>query len=90
MCKSAIEIKSEIKDDGWTCIKIIGPMDFSEIGILANISTLLAKAHISIFALSTYDTDYILVKSEQIKKSISALALGGYEISGKKGDELLV
>ena len=90
VCKSAIEIKSEIKDDGWICIKIIGPMDFSEIGILANISTLLAKAHISIFALSTYDTDYILVKSEQIKKSISALALGGYEISGKSGNLLLV
>jgi len=84
VCKSSTVIKSEIKDDGWACIKIMGPLDFSEIGILANISTLLAKAQISIFALSTYDTDYILVKSEQVKKAISALALGGYEFVAKK------
>ena len=90
VCKSTTEINSKIKDDGWSCIKIMGPLDFSEIGILANISTLLAKAHISIFALSTYDTDYILVKSEHVKKAILALASGGYEFIGKKGDELIV
>ena len=80
VCNASIEIASDIRDDGWSCIKVLGPLDFSEVGILANISTVLAKASISIFALSTYDTDYILVKSEQVKKASSALTSSGYEI----------
>ena len=81
VCKSSIEIRSELKDDGWSCIKVIGPLDFSEIGILANISALLAKANISILAMSTFDTDYILVKSEHIKKATSGLTLAGYSFA---------
>ena len=90
VCKSSLEIKSKIEDDGWSCIKIMGPLDFSEIGILANISAILAKDNISIFALSTYDTDYILVKSQHIKKAISVLTNGGYEIRDREGNGLLV
>ena len=81
VCKSSTEIRSEIKDDGWSCIKVIGPLDFSEIGILANISTVLAKANISILSMSTFDTDYVLVKSEHIKKAISNLTLAGYSFA---------
>ena len=87
MCKSSIEIISEIKDEGWTCIKVLGPLDFSEIGILSNISAVLAKAKISILAISTFDTDYIFIKSMSIKKAISVLTLGGYEVLGNSGKE---
>lgn len=80
MCQSSTEIESEFKEDGWSCIKVLGPLDFSEIGILANISTVLSKVNISILALSTFDTDYIFVKSEFIKKASSVLALDGYGI----------
>ena len=86
VCKSSIEIGSEFKEDGWSCIKVLGPLDFSEVGILANISTVLAKVNIAIFSVSTFDTDYIFVKSEYIKKATSVLTLSGYEFKGKIKD----
>jgi hypothetical protein len=64
----------------WRILKIEGPLDFSLIGILASISTILAQKGISIFAISTYDTDYILVKNKDINSAIVALADEGYEI----------
>lgn len=51
------------KEDGWVCYKIEGILDFSLIGIIAEISTILAKNSISIFVVSTYNTDYFLVKN---------------------------
>lgn len=64
----------------WRILKIEGPLDFSLIGILASISTILAQKGISIFAISTYDTDYILVKDKDIENAIEALVLERYEI----------
>jgi len=66
----------------WRILKVEGPLDFSLIGILASISTILARNRISIFAVSTYDTDYILVKSKDIDSAITALVNEGYEIIG--------
>lgn len=67
-------VPSEIKcEKGWRILKIEGPLDFSLIGILSKISTLLANEKISIFAVSTYDTDYILIKEESIENSIRIL-----------------
>lgn len=60
-------------EHGWRCIKISGPLDFSLIGILADVSSALAKKQISIFAVSTYNTDYILVKTDRIKDAVKAL-----------------
>ena len=54
-------------EKGWRIIKILGPLDFSLIGILSSISSVLAREGISIFALPTYDTDYILIKDDKIK-----------------------
>ncbi len=64
----------------WRILKVEGPLDFSLVGILASISTTLAKSGISIFAISTYDTDYILVKDRDIYNTITALCNDGYEI----------
>jgi len=64
----------------WRILKIEGPLDFSLIGILASISTILAQKGISIFAVSTYETDYILVKNKDIDSAIAALVSEGYEI----------
>ncbi len=64
----------------WRALKIKGPLDFSLIGILAQISTCLAKASISIFALSTYETDYILVKNHDLNHAISTLREHGYKV----------
>ena len=78
VCNSSILLNSEETETGWSCIKVLGPLDFSLTGILADISAVLAKAEISIFALSTFDTDYILVKSEQILFAKDALLTSGY------------
>jgi hypothetical protein len=56
-------------------------LDFSLIGILSKLSTILAEEKIGIFAVSTYNTDYILVKEEQFEKAINALKKNGYEIA---------
>ncbi len=64
----------------WRILKVEGPLDFSLIGILSSISTILAQNGISIFAISTYDTDYILVKDKDITNAINALSNENYEI----------
>lgn len=61
----------------WSCLKVIGPLDVTLVGILSNISNILAEAKISIFALSTFDTDYILVNTEQIDNAKLALEENG-------------
>ncbi|MBM7869973.1 hypothetical protein JOC70_001443 [Clostridium pascui] len=70
-------IKCEVE---WKALKIEGPLDFSLIGILSKISSLLAKDGISIFAISTYDTDYILVKESHIENAISVLLRNEYDV----------
>ena len=68
------------RDDGWKGFRIHGVLDFSLIGILSKISTILADNKIGIFAVSTYNTDYILVKEENFDRALEALAKAGYEI----------
>ena len=68
------------RDDGWKGFRIIGQLDFSLIGILARISKILASNGIGIFAISTYNTDYILTKEENFTKAMKVLKNAGYEI----------
>jgi len=68
------------REDGWRGFRIEGTLDFSLVGILAKLSGLLAQANIGIFAVSTYNTDYILVKAENLEGAMRALSGGGYEI----------
>ena len=75
-----VEIESDKSDSGWVCFKVEGPLDFGLVGILAGISSTLAKAGVTIFALSTFDTDYILVKREQVKAAKEALVSTGYQV----------
>jgi len=77
VCSSSIQLNSKNCEIGWSCIKVIGPLDFSLTGILAEISAVLAEAEISIFAISTFDTDYILVKSENLPFAEKALLESG-------------
>ena len=78
VCNSSVLLDSEKSESGWSCIKVIGQLDFSLTGILAEISTILSKAGISIFAISTYDTDYILVKKEKLQLAEEALLAAGH------------
>ena len=69
------------RDDGWKAFRIEGVLDFSLIGILAKISGILAENKIGLFAVSTFNTDYILVKSENYSRALAVLS-EEYEIIG--------
>ena len=85
--KSLVCITSEVpdniiqRDDGWKAFCIQGVLDFSLIGILAKIATILADNGISIFAVSTYNTDYVLIKKENYQKALEVLQTTGYKIA---------
>lgn len=68
------------REDGWKAFRIEGVLDFSLIGILAGIAGVLAEHGISIFAVSTYNTDYVLIKRESYGKALEILGGAGYEI----------
>ena len=69
------------REDGWRAFRIQGVLDFSLIGILAKISTILAENKIGIFVVSTFNTDYILVKKENIDRALALLELNGYTVT---------
>ena len=68
------------RDDGWKGFRIQGILDFSLIVILSKIAEILAKNSISIFAISTYNTDYVLIKKENYQKALDILEYSGYEV----------
>ena len=68
------------REDGWRAFRIEGTLDFSLIGILSKLSTILAENKIGIFAVSTYNTDYILVKEENFERAMAVLQENGYAV----------
>lgn len=68
------------REDGWRGFRVQGVLDFSLIGILSELSGILAEHKIGIFAVSTYNTDYILVKEENYERALEALASEGYAV----------
>jgi hypothetical protein len=63
---------------GWRAVRVAGPIDFSLTGILASLATPLADAAIPIFAVSTHDTDYVLVREDDLGQAVAALAAAGH------------
>ena len=84
--KSLVCVTSDVppnviqRDDGWKGFRIQGILDFSLIGILSKIAEILAKNSISIFVISTYNTDYVLIKKENYQKALDILEHSGYEV----------
>jgi hypothetical protein len=66
---------------GWRLLKVQGPLDFNLVGIIAGLSGTLADAGVSIFAMSTYNTDYLMVKQPDLERAVAALRQAGYPIS---------
>jgi hypothetical protein len=65
---------------GWRCLKVVGPFAFSEVGVLSSLTEPLARAGISLFAISTFDTDYLLVKQENLENARAALSAAGHQV----------
>ena len=79
-CLSKNEVFKDIEND-WKCIKVEGILDFSLTGILSSLANTLAENKISIFAISTFNTDYLLVKCQSIEKAIIVLENEGHSFS---------
>lgn len=75
-----VPAKTAERDDGWRGFRIQGVLDFSLIGILSKLSGILADNKIGIFAVSTYNTDYILVKAENFERAMEVLEAAGYTV----------
>lgn len=78
VCDSSVALQSDRVETGWKIIKVCGPLDFSLTGVFAALTEPLAAARIPVFAVSTFDTDYILVKSENMADARNALERAGF------------
>lgn len=81
VCRTqSVPEKTLEREDGWKGFRVEGVLDFSLVGILSKLSGILAAHGIGIFAVSTYNTDYILVKEKDLKQALNALAQEGYTV----------
>ena len=78
VCPEHIEVAAEKSETGWKCIKVRGPLEFELTGILAGLSGTLANAGISIFAISTFETDYLLVKATDLNATRKTITDNDY------------
>jgi hypothetical protein len=80
VCPQTQVPKGTKRDAGWRCLKVKGPLDLSATGVLASLTAPLAQERISVFAFSTYDTDYFLVRQKDLKKAAMVLSQSGHQM----------
>jgi hypothetical protein len=80
VCAQAAVPEDVKSDRGWSCLKLEGPLDLSLTGVLSSLLAPLAEARIGIFAVSTFDTDYLLVKTENLARSMEVLIQAGHNV----------
>lgn len=81
ICAEIVVPKGIIAERGYKLLRIKGPLDFSLIGVLSSVLTILADAKISVLAFSTYDTDYIMVKENDLERALAALYKQGHTVN---------
>jgi hypothetical protein len=72
-------------EPGWRCFRLAGPIDFAQVGVLAALLVPLAEAGVGVFALSTFDTDYVLVKDADVPRAADSLRRAGHFVSAPLG-----
>jgi chitin disaccharide deacetylase len=80
VCQERYAPRAAHTDQGWRCLEVQGPLDLSLVGVLAGLSTPLAQEGISLFAVSTFDTDYLLVREASLQAAVAALRTGGHHV----------
>ena len=80
VCDASVVPQGVMAESGWTPLMLEGPFPFSMTGVLASVLTPLATAEVSVFALSTFDTDYVLIKTQQIEQALAALTNAGHVV----------
>lgn len=78
--------KGIICNQGWSCLKVMGPLDLLLTGIISSIATTLEEEGISLFSISTYDTDYVMVKEKDLQKAIFVLTEAGQKIQWEQNE----
>ncbi|MEN8171671.1 MAG: ACT domain-containing protein [Chloroflexota bacterium] len=81
VCDNTLVPENITAERGWRALKVQGPLDFSLIGILSGVTTVLAEVSISVFAFSTYNTDYVLLHEQNLDRGMKALIRAGYFIT---------
>ncbi|NNJ10448.1 ACT domain-containing protein [Chloroflexales bacterium ZM16-3] len=74
------DVGAAVLSRGWRAIRVAGTLDFSLVGVLASLAAPLAEAGVSIFAVSTYDTDYLLVRAADLETAVIALRSAGHHL----------
>lgn len=80
VCDEALVSLGTKSETGWRCLKVEGPLDFSEIGIIFSLTQPLAESGISVFLISTFDTDYLMAKENDLTKTIDVLTAVGHRV----------
>ena len=78
---ASISITSDDSDTDWRALEVLGPLNLSMVGIMAQIGSVLAKAKVSIFVLSTFETDFFLIKQTHLDTATKALRGDGYKVN---------
>ena len=81
VCEESAVPEDVQAETGWRALTVAGPLDFALTGILAELATVLAEAGVSIFALSTFDTDVLLVRADALSRAVAALEAAGHQVS---------
>lgn len=82
VCASLLVPRGVRAHEGWVALKLVGPFDLLLVGILLGVAAPLAAAGVTVFPIATYDTDYVLVRHDQLDAAVAALRGAGHEISG--------
>ena len=77
---TVVPVDTVSREDGWRAFRVVGQLDFSLVGVLASMTSALATEGIPVFAVSTFDTDYILVRSRDLYHAADALRGSGFEV----------
>src|SRR5262245_54146108 len=80
VCPEAQVPADVISNRGWKCLRVAGPLDLALTGILASLLEPLTEARVSVFAVSTFDTDYLFVKTEDLAAAARSLSLAGHQV----------
>ena len=85
VCEASLVPPGVRHEGGWSLLKVEGSFDFSAVGVVASLAGPLARNGISIFVISTFDTDYLLIKRDRLDASARALAAAGHTVRGARG-----
>jgi len=80
VCDEKLVVPGTKSETGWRCLKVEGPLDFSETGIVFSLTQPLAESAVPVFLISTFDTDYLMVKERDLTKTINAISAQGHQV----------